>query len=141
MKRIRMAAIILAAAVFSFALAGCSASSDDEKKSSTKGAFLTFCINAIAGNSTQSPVGTWKVTGGEMYGQSLSAEQLSNLSGSDMTLNADGTITAGGKTIGSWSLNGYTLTLVDGETSLDCEYTGTNIYIDMNSLKVIYSRV
>lgn len=140
MKRIKTAAIILAAAVFSFALAGCSADSNNEK-SSTKGAFLTFCINAIAGNSTQSPVGTWKVTGGEMYGQSLSAEQLSNLSGSDMTLNTDGTITAGGKTIGSWSLNGNTLTLVDGETSLDCEYTGTNIYIDMNSLKVIYSRV
>ncbi|MCI7691183.1 MAG: hypothetical protein MSR67_02200 [Oscillospiraceae bacterium] len=140
MKRIRMAAIILAAAIFSFAFAGCSADSNNEK-SSTKGAFLTFCINAIAGNSTQSPVGTWKVTGGEMYGQSLSAEQLSNLSGSDMTLNTDGTITAGGKTIGSWSLNGNTLTLVDGETSLDCEYTGTNIYIDMNSLKVIYSRV
>lgn len=140
MKRIRMAAIILAAAIFSFAFVGCSADSNSEK-SSTKGALLMFCINAITDDSASGPVGTWMVTGGEVSGQSISKEQFGDTSSSVFTLNADGTVTAGGKTVGSWSLSGNKLTLVENGTSLECEYNGTNIIIEMDVIRVIYSRV
>ena len=140
MKKIRTAAIILAAAILSFAFVGCSSDSNSEK-SSTKGAFLMFCINAITDDSAGSPVGTWKVTGGEAMGTTVTEDQLGDTSGSVFTLNADGTVTAGGETVGSWSLSGSKLTLVENGTSLDCEYNGTNIIIDMGIMKVIYSRV
>ena len=140
MKKIRTAAIILAAAIISFAFVGCSSDSNSEK-SSTKGALLMFCINAITDDSAGGPVGTWKVTGGVAMGTTVTEDQLGDTSGSVFTLNADGTVTAGGETVGSWSLSGNTLTLVENGTSLDCEYNGTNIIIDMGIMKVIYSRV
>ena len=135
MKRIRMAAIILAAAIFPFAFAGCSADSNSEK-SSTKGAFLMFCINAMTDDSAGSPAGTWKLTGGEAMGTSVSADQLGDTSNATMVLNEDGTVEGGG----NWKLDGNTLVLSQGGMSFNCTYSGNSFTIDMGIMKMIYSR-
>lgn len=136
MKRIRMAAIILAAAIFSFAFAGCSADSNNEK-SSTKGALLMFCINAITDDSAGgSPAGTWKLTGGEAMGTSVSADQLGDTSNATMVFNEDGTVEGGG----NWKLDGNTLVLSQNGMSFNCTYSGNSFTVDMGIMKLVYSR-
>lgn len=102
---------------------------------------LTLCLGLLAGCAGSSPVGTWKVTSAEAMGVTVDpAEMGMDDSESTMTLNADGTITAGGETGGSWTLDGDVLTISESGVSMDFEYTGSEIIMDMGIAKVTYTR-
>lgn len=102
---------------------------------------LTLCLGLLAGCAGSSPVGTWKMTAAEAMGVTVDpAEMGMEDDESTMTLNADGTITVGGETGGSWTLNGSELVISESGVSMTCEFTGTNIIMDMGIAKVTYSR-
>ena len=80
--------------------------------------------------------GTWKLTGGEVMGSSVGANELGDTSSSTLVLKEDGTVEGGG----TWKLEGSTLKISESGMSLDCEYNGSNIIINMGFMKMIYSR-
>ncbi len=101
---------------------------------------LTLCLGLLAGCGS-SPVGTWKITSAEAMGVTVDpAEMGMDDSTSTMTLNADGTITAGSETGGSWTLDGNVLTISESGVSMEFEYTGSEIIMDMGFAKVTYTR-
>ncbi len=113
-KNIKAIAMILVIAVFTLALAGCGGGG---------------------------PVGTWKATSAEAMGSTVDPSTLGDTSSTTFTLNADGTVTAGGATGGKWELKGDELTLSQDGISMTFEYTGSNLIMNMGIAKIIYSRV
>lgn len=97
---------------------------------------LTLCVGLLAGcNGGNTPAGKWKVTSG------LSEEQMADPNLSEMTLNADGSITAGGVTNGTWKLNGDSVTFEQNGISLDYQYDGNTLVFAANGRELVYSRV
>ncbi len=101
---------------------------------------LTLCLGLLAGCAGGSPVGTWKLTGAEAMGMTVDPATMGDTGASTMTFNADGTITAGGKTGGEWKLNGSELTITEEGVTMTAQFTGSNIIIDMSIAKLTYSR-
>lgn len=97
---------------------------------------LTLCVGLLAGCSGGSPAGTWKLTGGEVMGSSVGSDQLGDTSSSTLVLKEDGSVEGGG----TWKLEGSTLKISENGMSLDCEYNGSNIIVNMGFMKMIYSR-
>ncbi len=101
---------------------------------------LTLCFGLLAGCGS-SPVGSWKVVSVDANGMTVDvAETGMDVSDLAITVNSDGTVSSNGFTIGNWTLNGNTFTIVEDGTSIECEYTGSNIIMDMGIGKLIYVR-
>ena len=97
----------------------------------------TLCLGLLAGCSGGSPAGTWKLTGGEAMGTSVTADQLGDTSNATMVFNEDGTVEGGG----NWKLeNGNTLVLSQNGMSFNCTYSGNSFTVDMGIMKLVYSR-
>lgn len=101
---------------------------------------LTLCVGLLAGCGGNSPVGTWKISGAEAMGSSISPSEMGDSANVTLTFNADGTMTSNGETGGKWELNGNTLKLTENGMTIECEYDGKNIVINMGIAKMIYSR-
>ena len=101
----------------------------------------TLCLGLLAGCAGGGVVGTWKATGGEAMGTTVTEDQLGDTSGSVFTLNADGTVTAGGKTGGSWKQDGNKVVISESGMTIEYEFDGTHLVLNMGIMKVIYSRV
>ncbi|MBE6889000.1 MAG: hypothetical protein E7485_03180 [Ruminococcaceae bacterium] len=102
---------------------------------------LTLCLGLLAGCAGGSPVGTWKISSVEMMGATVDPAAAGyGDDASTMTFNEDGTITSAGQTSGNWTLNGSELTITESGVSITCEYTGSNIILDMGFVKATYVR-
>lgn len=96
----------------------------------------TLCLGLLAGCSGGSPAGTWKLTGGEAMGTSVTADQLGDTSNATLVFNEDGTVQGGG----NWKLEGNKIVLSQGGMNLECDYNGNTITIDMGIMKMYYTR-
>lgn len=102
---------------------------------------LTLCLGLLAGCAGGSPVGTWKIGTVDAMGETVDPSTMGyDDSTSTMTINEDGTITSGGQPSGEWTLNGSELTITQSGVSITCEFTGSNIILDMGFAKVTYVR-
>lgn len=102
---------------------------------------LTLCLGLLAGCAGSGVVGSWKVVSVEASGMTVDvAETGMDVADLAITVNADGTVSSTGSTIGNWTLNGNTFTIVEDGTSIECEFTGSNIIMDMGFGKLIYVR-
>ncbi len=102
---------------------------------------LTLCLGLLAGCAGGSPVGAWKISTVEMMGATVDpAEAGYGGEAGTMTFNEDGTITSAGQAAGNWTLNGSELTITESGVSITCEFTGSNIILDMGFVKATYVR-
>ena len=99
---------------------------------------LTLCLGLLAGCAGGSPVGTWKLTSGSMMGMEVGPEALAEAGAEDATLviNEDGTCTGGG----TWTLNGSELVISQDGVSMNAQYNGSTIVIDLGFMSLTYSR-
>lgn len=104
-------------------------------------AVLTLCLGLLAGCAASSPVGTWKLASAESGGVKVDASELDMDADSIMIINQDGTVTTDGEPSGEWTVDGDVLTISNSGVSIDFEYTGSEIILDLEFAKVTFARV
>ncbi len=103
---------------------------------------LALCLVLLAGcaDSNTSPVGIWKLTSGEALGINVPIESLGEAVKYTYTLNEDGTVTAFAEKVGTWTLEGSSLTIIDEGITMNCEYYGSTFVFDLGDIKMTFSR-